>query len=224
MRFLRDNGLSLAFGGIFLAALVGEAIVGHVDFNHLQAAHNDQTISLWRYVTSSDYAADVTENWQSEYLQFTLYIVATAWLVQRGSAESKQPGDEGPESDEEQRLGRHAGADSPLAARAGGALTSLYSHSLALTMGAIWLASWFAQAVAGRAAYNADQFDHRESGLSLLHYLGSSDFWNRTLQNWQSEFLAVGSMAALSIYLRQRGSPESKAVGAPHAETGSASG
>jgi hypothetical protein len=218
-RFLRDNGLSIFFLVIFLAALVGQAIVGHSDYNHQQIAHNDPTLSLPRYVTSSAFWVDVMENWQSEYLQFTLYILATVWLVQRGSTESKEPGEEGVESDDEQQVGEHAEADSPRWAR-GGWRTGLFSRSLVTVMTLIWLASWAASAVTGRIAYNAEQFDHHEAALSLLQYLGTSDFWNRTLQNWQSEFLAVGSMAVLSIYLRQRGSPESKPVGAAHEATG----
>jgi hypothetical protein len=87
-------------------------------------------------------------------------------------------------------------------------------------MGAIWLGSWLGQSITGRVAYNADRFDHQQSALGWWHYLGTPDFWNRTLQNWQSEFLAVGSMAVLAIYLRQRGSPESKPVGAAHTATG----
>ena len=218
-RFLRDNGLTLFFLAIFLAALAGQAFVGHSDFNHGQIAHNDPTVSLGRYVTSSAYWVDVMENWQSEYLQFTLYILATIWLLQRGSSESKEPGSAGLESDEEQQVGEHAEPDSPRWAR-GGWRTQIYSHSLLIVMTAIWLATWAASAVTGCIAYNADQFDHHEAGVSLLQYLGTSDFWDRTLQNWQSEFLAVGSMAVLSIYLRQRGSPESKPVGAPHEATG----
>ena len=221
-RFLRDNGLTLFFLAIFLAALVGQAVVGHSDFNHGQIAHGDPTVSLGRYVTSSAYWVDVMENWQSEYLQFTLYILATIWLLQRGSSESKQPGEEGLESDEQQQVGEYAERDSPSWAR-GGWRTPVYSHSLLTVMTVIWLATWAASAVTGRIAYNAEQFDHHEAGLSLLQYVGTSDFWDRTLQNWQSEFLAVGSMAVLSIYLRQRGSPESKPVGAPHAATGAES-
>jgi hypothetical protein len=171
-------------------------------------------------VASSDFVVDVLENWQSEYLQFTLYILGTVWLLQRGSPESKELGKAGGESDEEQRVGRHADERSPRWARVGGIRTRLYSNSLVLVMTGIWLVSWAGQAVAGRVAYNAEQFDHQEAALSWLQYLGSSDFWNRTVQNWQSEFLAVGSMAVLSIYLRQRGSPESKPVGAPHEATG----
>jgi hypothetical protein len=224
VRFLRDNGLSLFFFAIFIAALGGQLIVGHTDFNHAQIAHHDEAISLGRYLLSSSYWADVMENWQSEYLQFTLYILATVYLIQRGSNESKPPGKAGPGSDEEQRVGASAGERSPRWARVGGLRTAIYSHSLVTVMCLIWLASWFAQAVTGRADYNANQLDHQEAALSLGQYLGTSDFWDRTLQNWQSEFLAVGSMAALSIYLRQRGSPESKPVGAPHEETGTEGG
>ena len=219
-RFVSLNGLGLFFAAIFLATLVAQAFVGRADFNHQQVAHHDDPISLARYLTSSDFMADVLENWQSEYLQFTLYILGTVWLIQRGSPESKEPHKAGRESDADQRIGEHAGADSPRWAAAGGLRTRLYSNSLLIVMGAIWLASWLGQSVTGRVAYNAEQFDHQEAALTWLQYVGTSDFWNRTLQNWQSEFLAVGSMAVLAIYLRQRGSPESKPVGAPHSATG----
>lgn len=217
---LRNHGIGLFFGAIFIAALIGQAFVGHADFNHLQAAHHGDPVSLGRYVTSSDFGADVLENWQSEYLQFTLYILGTVWLLQRGSPESKSLDQAGTQSDEEQRIGEHAGERSPRWARVGGLRTRLYSNSLVIVMAAIFLASWGIQAVTGRVAYNANQLDHQEAALTMFQYLGSSDFWNRTLQNWQSEFLAIGSMAVLSIYLRQRGSPESKPVGAPHDATG----
>jgi len=217
---MRNHGLGLFFGAIFLLAMIGQAIVGHADFNHLQVAHHGDPVGFWRYVTSSDFGADVLENWQSEYLQFTLYILTTVWLVQRGSPESKPLDSAGRESDEDQKVGAFADERSPRWARAGGLRTRIYSNSLVTVMGLIWLASWGVQAVAGRVAYNANQLDHQQAALTFVQYVGSSDFWNRTLQNWQSEFLAVGSMAVLSIYLRQRGSPESKPVGVPHDATG----
>jgi hypothetical protein len=219
-RFVYDNGLGLFFGTLFLATLVAQAFVGHADFNHGQMAHHGDPVSLGRYVGSSEFVVDVLENWQSEYLQFTLFILATVWLIQRGSPESKEPGNEGGESDKEQKVGSHATERSPRWARVGGLRTRVYSNSLVIVMTTIWIASWAGQAIAGRVAYNAEQLDHQEAALTLGQYLGTSDFWNRTLQNWQSEFLAVGSMAVLAIYLRQRGSPESKPVGAPHASTG----
>jgi len=217
---VRAHGLSLVFGALFGATLIAQAFVGHADFNAIQLAHNGDPITLWRYVSSSEFGVDVLENWQSEYLQFSLCILGTVWLIQRGAPESKEPGQVGLESDEDQKLGAHATADSPVWARIGGWRTRLYSNSLLLVMGAIWVASWLGQSITGRVAYNADRFDHLQPAVSWGRYLLSPDFWNRTLQNWQSEFLAVGSMAVLSIYLRQRGSPESKPVGAAHTATG----
>ena len=219
-RFVRENSLALGFGSLFLGTLVGQALVGHADFNADQAAHHGDPIGLWRYVLSSQFGVDVLENWQSEYLQFTLYIVGTVWLLQKGSPESKELDKAGTESEREQKLGRHATADSPSWARTGGLRTRIYSNSLLLVMGTIFALSWLGQSITGRVAYNAEQLDHQQAAVSWLQYVATPDFWNRTLQNWQSEFLAIGSMAVLSIYLRQRGSPESKPVGAPHTATG----
>jgi hypothetical protein len=218
--FLRDNALSLTFGAVFLATLVGQALSGVADFNAQQIADGLEPVSLGEYVTSSSFGVDVMENWQSEYLQFFLYIFATVWLVQRGSSESKKPGEEGPESDKEQKVGRHADEDSPAWARIGGWRTAVYGRSLGLLMGALFLLTWAASSIAGWAAYNGDQLGNLEDPVSYLGYLGAADFWNRSFQNWQSEMLAVGSMAVFAVYLRQRGSPESKPVGAPHAVTG----
>ena len=191
MKTLRDHSLSLFFLTLFAAALVGQAIAGHAEYNNEAIAHSSETLSFWSYVVSPDFGQAVMENWQSEYLQFTLFIMATVWFVQKGSPESKEPDKVGLETDEEQQIGAHARADSPNWARARGFKLWLYSNSLLLVMGAI---SW-------------------------AEYLTRADFWERTLQNWQSEFLAVGSMAIFAVYLRQRGSPESKPVGAPHDET-----
>jgi hypothetical protein len=219
-RFVRECSLSLFFGVIFIGALVGQAFAGWHQFNSDQLAEGLGQISLGRYLTSADFAVDVTENWQSEYLQFLLYIVATVWLVQRGSPESKKVGEAGLESPKQQKLGRYADEASPAWAKVGGIRMTVFSWSLSLLMAAIFLVSWFAQSVGGWATYNETRLQRMQDPLRWSQYLRDADFWSRTLQNWQSEFLAVGSMAVLSIYLRQRGSPESKPVGAPHASTG----
>jgi hypothetical protein len=219
-RFVRDNSMSIVFLLLFLAALVGQAIAGHADFNDNAQSHGDPTISLGRYVLSSEFGSAVMENWQSEYLQFTLFILLTVWLLQRGSPESKELHKAGLESDEEQKVGPHAQRNSPGWAKVEGIRRRLYEHSLVLVMGTFWLGTWLAQSFTGAAQYNADQLDHQEDPVSWSHYIGTADFWENTLQNWQSEFLAVGSMAILAVYLRQRGSPESKPVGAPHSATG----
>jgi hypothetical protein len=217
--FARDNGLSLAFGGLFLVSLAGQTWSGLADFNDRQLAHGTQPIGLLDYLTSSSFAVDVAENWQSEYLQFFLYVFATVWLVQRGSPESKPLSRVGPESEQDQLLGRHVHSGSPRWAKAGGLRTAVFARSLGLVMAGIFLLSWLAQSVAGVSAYNAEQLSDFGDPVSWGEYLVSADFWNRTLQNWQSEFLAIGSMAVFSVYLRQRGSPESKPVGAEHGVT-----
>lgn len=149
-----------------------------------------------------------------------VYIVLTVWLVQRGSPESKPLDDAGRESDQDQKVGPHAGPDSPRWAKAGGWRTKLYSSSLGLVMGSVFLACWLVQLIAGWSAFNEEQLKQLQDPQSWLSYAGSANFWSRSLQNWQSEFLAVGSMAVLSIYLREHGSPESKPVGTSHDSTG----
>jgi hypothetical protein len=219
-RFVNENSLGLAFGLLFLLALAGQAVAGHADFNDQQLTDGLRPVSMGRYLTSADFAVDVAENWQSEYLQFFLFTLLTVWLVQKGSPESKKLDDVGLESDQQQRVGRYAKANSPTWAKADGMRRALLSNSLGLVMGGIFLLSWLAQSVAGVSAFNERQLSEREDPVSWAAYLAEPDFWNRTLQNWQSEFLAVASMAILAVYLRQRGSPESKPVGASHTSTG----
>jgi hypothetical protein len=218
-RYLRDNGLTLFFGAAFLLTLVGQAVSGRAEVNQQQIADNLDPISFGRYVTSADFAVDVVENWQSEYLQFFLYIFVTVWLVQRGSPESKLVDKAGTGSDADQKVGPYAEPDSPSWAKANGWRRTVFSNSLCLVMGTIFALSWLAQSITGVVAYNERRLGQLQAPISWTEYLGNAEFWNRTLQNWQSELLAVASMVILSVYLRQRGSPESKPVGAPHANT-----
>jgi hypothetical protein len=219
-KVVREQGLTLAFTGLLVAALVGQALTGQAFYNNQAADAGLPMMSLAQYVTSSQFAVDVAENWQSEYLQFLLFILLTVWLVQKGSPESKPVEEAGRESDKDQKVGRYALQSSPPWAKAGGWRLALFSRSLGLTMGTIFVLSWLAQFIAGRSAYNAEQIQELKVPLDWAQYLGAPDFWNRTFQNWQSEFLAVASMVVLSIYLRERGSPESKPVGQPHDSTG----
>lgn len=215
-RIWRDSSLSIVFLALFVAALVGQGYAGWHDYNDDAAAHGEAAISLGRYLVSSSFGNAVMENWQSEYLQFTLFVLLTVWFVQKGSPESKPFGRRGRQSDREQLVGEHAGTDSPAWARAGGVRLWLYSNSLLLVMATIWLGSWFAQSVTGWSTDNADRLAHGESALSYWQFLGTASFWESTLQNWQSEFLAVAVLALLTIWLRERGSAQSKPVAAPH--------
>ena len=219
--FLRENSLSLFFAAIFLGTIVAQSFAGQRAYNAEQRDHGGSPLPWAEYVTSPDYWGAVMENWQSEFLQFALFIGATVWLVQKGSNESKKPEDVGLETDEQQRVGPHAGRDAPLWARIGGFRTRLYENSLLLVMSAIFLLTWLGQSLNNWRAFNAEQVDHDGETISWGRYLADPDFWERTLQNWQSEFLAVGTMAAFTIFLRQRGSAESKPVGAPHDESAS---
>ena len=160
------------------------------------------------------------ENWQSEFLQFSLYILATIWLIQRGSSESKQEHEAGLQSDEEQQVGSHASAESPRWARVGDWRTTLYSHSLLIAMTTIFFLSWFAQSLNGWDQYNANQHEHGQTAVAWTTYLHQPDFWDATLQNWQSEFLAVGTMAVFSVYLRHVDPPRASPSVPLHAETG----
>ena len=219
MRFLRDNALSIFFLVLCVATIFGQSIAGHNVFNEDAAEHGSATVSYWRYLLSSHFGQGLMENWQSEFLQFSMFIAATIWLVQKGSAESKKPGDAGLGSDQEQLVGKHAQRNSPRWAKVGGIRTWIFANSLLFVMTAIFFATLAVQSVTGWNEYNNDQREHDEAAISWATYVTTSDFWEDALQNWQSEFLAVGTMAVFTIYLRQRGSPESKLVGAPHDAT-----
>jgi membrane protein implicated in regulation of membrane protease activity len=213
--FVLENSLSLFFGVLFLAAFFGQSVAGHRSYDAEQLEHGGERISYTAYLASSAFAQAVTENWQSEFLQFALFIVATVWLVQRGSPESKKLGKAGRGTQQEQLIGHAARPDSPAWAKRGGLRTWLFSNSLLIVMLAIFTASWFVQSLTGLNHFNDDRIAHGAAPISWVDYVTNADFWEATLQNWQSEFLAVGTLAVFAIYLRQRGSSESKPVGAP---------
>lgn len=219
--FVRENGLSLFFALLFFSTLTAQSLAGQRSFNAEQREHGGPGVSWWDYLGTSDYWGAVMENWQSEFLQFAVFIGATIWLVQKGSNESKKLGDVGLETDEQQKLGSHSLARSPRLAKIGGFQTWLYGNSLLLVMFSIFLLTWLAQSLNNWRMFNGEQREHEEATVGWLSYVRDPDFWEKTLQNWQSEFLAVGVMVVFTIFLRQRGSPESKPVGAPHDETGS---
>lgn len=215
-KVIRDNALSLFFFALFVLALAGQSVAGYLRTVDELAQHGQPAPGYLGFVFSSDFVVDVAENWQSEFLQFLLFIAATVWFVQRGSPESKRPGDEGVGTDADQQVGEHAEADSPRWARVGGWRRRVYENSLLLVMGAIFVLSWLMQAFSGTVVANEENAQHGAPPVTWGEYVLSPDFWDRTLQNWQSEFLAVGCMVAFSVFLRQRGSAESKPVGTPH--------
>jgi hypothetical protein len=219
-RWFRDQGLSLFFLAIFVGALVGQSVAGHSVYNQEQASHGFEPVSWIAYVFSSHFGEAVLENWESEWLQMALFAIAGIYLFQRGSVESKEVGDSGFGSDQKEKIGGFAQPNSPRWAKFGDWRSGLYAHSLTIALASIFLLSWLVQSLTGWTEYNNEQRDHDDSPVSWARYVTLPDFWEKTLQNWQSEFLALGTFTVFTIYLRQRGSPESKPVGTPHTATG----
>jgi hypothetical protein len=217
-RVLRDNGLSLTLVGLFVAFWVGQALVGHRHHNEEQRQHREPPITFIEYLKSSEFLEATTENWESEFLQMGAYVLLTSFLFQRGSSESKKIGE--PEAvDRDPRLFQHK-RNAPWPVKRGGWTLRLYANSLSLAFAVLFLASFVLHAIAGAQARNEEALMHGAASVSTLEYMASAQFWFESLQNWQSEFLAIAAMVILSIFLRQRGSPESKPVDAPHAQTG----
>ena len=215
---LRNNSLSLVMFGLFGLCFLGHSLAGHAAYNDDQRAHQHPPLAYTTYVTSSHFWASVYENWESEFLQMAAYVLVTAWCWQRGSAESKDP-DSPEEVDEDPRTHQHD-PQAPWPVRHGGLALRLYAHSLSTTLALLFVLAFVGHAASGTHHYNLEQRLHGQAPVTLLQYLGSAHFWFESFQNWQSEFLAVGTVVVLSIWLRERGSPESKPVHSPHAQTG----
>jgi hypothetical protein len=218
-RLLRENGLSIVLLSLFLVFWVGQSIAGHREHNTEQRDHGQPVISYGAYLRSAHFLEATAENWESEFFQMFGYVILTAFLYQKGSAESKKLGEPEP-VDREPR--RRQGRKVPWPVRRGGWVLKLYEYSLSLALLLLFLISISLHAVSGTAAYNDDQASHgRSESLSILQYASTSRFWFESFQNWQSEFLSIAAMVLLSIFLRQRGSPESKPVDSPHYQTAS---
>lgn len=215
---LRDNGLLLACLILFAVFFVGMVVSGAAVFEQEQHAHGlTQAVSVIDYLRSGDFAEATFENWESEFLQMGMYVVLTAYLYQRGSSESK-PTDEPARQDADPRSAAVSDS-SPWPVRRGGWLLWLYENSLAMAFFVLFFASWALHAVGGTAAFNQEQGQHGEAAISVWRYITTAQFWFESMQNWQSEFIAVAAIVGLSIFLRQRGSAESKPVADPHRAT-----
>jgi hypothetical protein len=215
----RNHGLSLVLGALFLATMAGQMLTGYRVFNEDAREHGEMPVTIGAYLASGHFYEATAENWESEFLQMTFYVLLTVFLYQRGSSESKKIG-ETEAVDRDPRLARDK-PDAPWPVRRGGWALKIYENSLSLAFLLLFLASFALHAVGGAAAYNQEAAAHGEMQLSALEFLTSAQFWFESFQNWQSEFLSLVAMAILSIYLRQRGSPESKPVDAAHGDTGS---
>ena len=212
--FLRSNGLTVALIALFGASLAGHWLTGwRVAVEDLER-HGAAPIGLLAYLADPVFISTVFENWESEFLQMSVYVVLTAYLVQRGSSESKDP--DAPERDV--LPSRDPGA--PSLARRVGVAAWLYAHSLGLVLALLFVASFVVHWIFSARAAAQDAVEHGRPALSVLAYLADPQLWFECFQNWQSEFLSTAVLVVLSIYLRQKNSPESKPVAASNAETG----
>jgi hypothetical protein len=218
MAWLRDRSLTVVLLALFLFFLMGQLRSGWYEYNHSQAQHGDPIVSFWPYLSKGHPWEALFENWESEFLQMAAFVILTTVLVQKGSPESRRPGAI-ELADADPRHFRDL-ADVPWPVRHGGWVLRLYEHSLGIAFLLLFVASLVGHARGGLAEYVEDQVAHGQPVPVISDYLTSSRFWFESFQNWQSEFLAIAAMVWLSVYLRQRGSPESKPVHAPHAETG----
>jgi hypothetical protein len=204
--------------GLFFVFVVAQSFVGLFEYNRDQREHSQNGIGYVQYLGSGQFVESVFENWESEFLQMGLYVLLTAFLYQKGSSESKDPEAENPD-DTDPRESRHH-PDSPWPVRKGGVVLKLYENSLTLAFLVLFFTSFALHAIGGVSEYNQEQVEHGAQSVSVLGYIGTSRFWFESLQNWQSEFFAMGAMVVLSVWLRQKGSPESKPVASPHSKTG----
>ena len=217
-RFLYENGLTLVMLALFLLFFTGQVLTGRATYNDEQRQHREPAVTVGQYLTTGAFIEATAENWESEFLQMGLFVLLTVFLHQRGSSESKRI-EEPEEVDQDPREAR-GGPAVPRAARRGRLALAAYEHSLSIAFLALFAISFAIHAMGGAKAYNEEQVAHGGSVVSAMGYIATSRFWFESFQNWQSEFFSVAVLVLFSIWLRERGSPQSKPVAAGMEETG----
>lgn len=217
VKWLREHSLGTVLLLVFLVLIAGQSLTGFQTYNQDQEEHSQPTIGFMEYLGSGHFIEATFENWESEFLQMGAYVVLTAYLVQKGSAESKKL--EG-EEDSDRQPKKSNSKKAPWPVQRGGAWLKLYEHSLSLAFIVLFVMSLLLHAYGGAQQACEESMAHNEQCISMSQYLSTSKFWFESFQNWQSEFLAVFAIVVLSVFLRERGSPESKPVNTPHHLTG----
>jgi hypothetical protein len=212
--WIHDRALTIVMMALFLFFLAGQVVSGLWEFNDARQAHGRDPVSMSAYLSTGHLWESVFENWESEFLQMAVFILLTTCLVQRGSPESRRPHMKELVDADPRRFAD--APDAPWPVRRGGWVLTVYENSLGLAFVLLFLISWAGHAWGGFRDFAADQADHGQQVTGFADYLASPRFWFESFQNWQSEFLSIGLMVWLAVYLRQRYSPESKPVHAPH--------
>lgn len=216
--WVKDHGLLLVNIGLFLVFFGGMVVSGAADYSSDQLAHGEAAVTVLGYLGTGAFLEATFENWESEFLQMGMYVILTVFLFQKGSSESKPMGRDAPQDEDPRNADLRAATPWPV--RRGGWVLKLYEHSLSILFLLLFLASFTLHAIGGAEEYSSEQQSHGGAPATVLAYLATSRFWFESFQNWQSEFLAVAVLVGASVYLRERGSPESKPVAEPHYETG----
>ena len=214
--FFYRNSLTIVLVVFFLVCVFGQILTGWHEHNDELQEYGVAALSLSQYLLTGHFYQTTFENWESEFLQMSMYVVLTIFLRQQGSSESKA-------LDEEEEVDREPDPtrkDAPWPVRKGGIYLAIYRNSLALAFALLFFLSFGLHAYGSLKNYNEEQMLQGKSAVSFSEFMGGSRFWFESFQNWQSEFVAVISIVVLSIFLRQYGSPESKPVDAPDSETG----
>jgi uncharacterized protein DUF6766 len=217
-RVLRNHGLALALFGFFLIFEIGLSLVGERQYNQERASHHLPQVTYSHYIVTGAFVEATMENWESEFLQMFAYVVLTTFLFQKGSAESKSLN--GHEAVDRDPRRARAKPGVPWPVRKGGMILEIYNHSLSLALFLLFAISFALHAVGGAREHSLQELAHGGQAVGVIEYMGTAQFWFESLQNWQSEFFSIGVMIVLSIVLRDKGSPESKPVDAPHSFTG----
>jgi hypothetical protein len=217
-KWVREHGLLLVNAGLFLAFFTGMILTGAANYSEEQQAHGESAVSVLQFMATGEFVEATFENWESEFLQMAMYVVLTVFLFQKGSSESKPVGKDAPQDEDPRQAAIKKATPWPVKRR--GAVLKVYEHSLSILLFLLFLGSFTAHALGGAEAYNDEQQSHGQATVTVLQYVGTSRFWFESFQNWQSEFLAVAVLVGASVYLREKGSPESKPVAEPHYETG----
>jgi hypothetical protein len=216
--WFKEHGLLLVNATLFFIFLVGMTLAGWRVANEELVAHGSPPEPLTAFLRDGQFYEAVFENWESEFLQMGAYVVLTVFLLQKGSSESKPLGEPAPQDEDPRKHKRNARAPWPV--RKGGWILVVYENSLFLLFVVLFLGSFFAHAASGAAAFSEEQALHGEPPVGMFAYIGTAQFWFESFQNWQSEFMVVALLVGAAVYLRQRGSSESKPVHAPHDQTG----
>lgn len=217
MQFLKNNGLTRVLLLLFAGSIFGQWLAGwHVAMDDARR-HSQPILSLLAYTISPEFLSSVFENWESEFLQMATYVVLTACFIQSGSAESKDPDEPRQDADLVTQAGKPG---APAILRWGPLWRALYARSLGIALAGLFLMSFVMHWTQSARVAAQDAIEHGEVAPTVWAYLGDAQLWFESFQNWQSEFLSTAVLVVLSIFLRQRESPESRAVAAPHSQTG----